>query len=237
MEERLQKVLARRGIASRRHSEEMMRSGRILVNGQTVWQPGMKVDAERDQITVDGKQIVQDESKKYLMLHKPCGYVSTVTDPQGRPTVLDLLPDDLGRIYPVGRLDKETSGLLLLTNDGEFAQKMLHPSKEIEKTYEAVVIGQVGPKQIQALREGVLLEDGPTAPAKVSVKRTLADKTVLALTIHEGRNRQVRHMLEAVGLRLHALHRSRFSFFTLTGLPLGKWRYLTEREIARCQQL
>ncbi len=231
MEERLQKILARYGIASRRHAEEMIAAGRVQINGQIVQELGYKVDAAAVEIKVDGKVMTKEEKRVYLLFYKPNSCLCTVTDPQGRKTVLDYFPAHLGRIYPVGRLDYDTSGLLLLTNDGDFAHRVLHPSHEIKKTYEASIKGPVSEKQLTILHRGVLLEDGKTAPATVKIARQNKEQTILHITIHEGKKRQVRRMIKAVGLSLLTLKRIQLGSLTLDGLKMGAWRYLTDAEI------
>lgn len=232
--ERLQKVLAHAGIASRRKSEELILAGRVKVNGEIVRELGKKVGAG-DYIEVDGKPI-REEKKIYILLNKPVGYLSTVDDPRGRRTVLDLLADVGGRVYPVGRLDYDTSGLLLLTNDGELTYKLTHPSFEVPKTYLVEVEGKPG-RELERLEKGIILEDGLTAPARVERVRTKGNRTFFHLTIHEGRNRQVRKMCAALGYPVKSLKRIRFAYLELGGLPEGQYRYLTEKEIKFLQGL
>jgi pseudouridine synthase len=236
--ERLARFLAHAGVASRRHAEALIAAGRVQVNGVTIREQGSRVDPARDVVRVDG-QIIQAGSRHvYILLHKPEGYLSTVSDPQGRPTVLDLLPAELRRlrVYPVGRLDNDTSGLLLLTNDGDFALRLTHPRYALEKHYEAVVQGQPTGASLHALRHGVVItEDNgrryKTAPATLDQIRHEGEHTRLTLTIHEGRKRQVRRMLATVGLPVLALKRTGVGDLTLGNLAPGKWRYLTEQEV------
>src|SRR6266566_2127247 len=204
--ERLARFLAHAGIASRRHAEELIASGRVQVNGVITTRQGTRIHPEHDIVTVDGKPVHALPKRVYLALHKPVGYVTTVRDPQGRPTILDLLPAELRslRVYPVGRLDIDTSGLLLLTNDGDFALRLSHPRYSLEKHYHALVQGCPTGAQLKALREGVDIteDDGRThrtAPAQVQILRRAGPNCWLTLTIHEGRKRQVRRMLAAVG--------------------------------------
>ncbi|MBX5455475.1 MAG: rRNA pseudouridine synthase [Thermogemmatispora sp.] len=237
--ERLARFLAHAGVASRRHAEALIFSGRVQVNGETVTTPATRIDPERDRITVDGRPIQAPERHLYLMLHKPAGYVSTVSDPQGRPTVLDLLPKELRhlRLYPVGRLDLETTGLLLLTNDGEFALQMTHPRFAPEKRYRALVRGHPSPNTLEQLRQGVMIkeDDGRlyrTAPVGIQQLHRTAAGTWLELRLHEGRKRQIRRMLASVGHPVLELQRVAIGPLTLGDLPPGAWRPLTEAEIA-----
>jgi pseudouridine synthase len=236
--ERLARFLAHAGVASRRHAENLIAAGRVSVNGLTIREQGSRVDPAHDIIKVDGRIVQVSDQQVYILLHKPAGYLSTVSDPDGRPTVLDLLPEELRRlrIYPVGRLDSDTSGLLLLTNDGEFALHLTHPRYALEKHYEALVQGQPSNTALNALRQGVVItEDNGrkhrTAPATLGGPRHEGDCTRLTLTIHEGRKRQVRRMLATVGLSVLTLKRVGIGTLTLGSLSPGKWRYLTEAEI------
>ncbi|HRC07209.1 MAG TPA: pseudouridine synthase [Miltoncostaeales bacterium] len=227
---RLQRALALAGVASRRAAEVMITEGRVTVNGD-VAELGRTVESA-DVIAVDGAQIRTERTVTYL-LFKPIGTVSTVTDPQGRPTVLDGFPDDV-RLYPVGRLDLNTSGALLITNDGELAHRLMHPSYRVPKVYEALVEGRVSAAGIRSLRDGVELDDGPTHPAKVDrMDRMHPGGTWLTLEIHEGRNRQVRRMCEAVGHRVLRLHRSRYGPLSLGRMARGQWRELTPQELTK----
>lgn len=222
---RLNAYLARAGIASRRASEEVIRAGRVTVNGRraglaTVVQPG-------DRVEVDGEPI-EPEPLAYVLLHKPAGVVTTARDPQGRSTVVGLV-DHEQRLVPVGRLDADTTGALLLTNDGRLAHRLMHPRYEVDKVYVAEVEGRPGPDALRRLAQGVVLDDGPTAPA---VARSLGPGRV-ELTLHEGRKHQVKRMLEAVGHPVSRLHRSRYAGLDLQGLPAGRWRELSAGEIER----
>jgi 23S rRNA pseudouridine2605 synthase len=236
--ERLQKIMAQAGIASRRKCEELIAAGRVKVNGQVITELGYKADFTRDTIEVDGREIAR-ESHVYYLLNKPAGYITSVTDPQGRKTVLDIMQGIEERIYPVGRLDYDTSGLLLLTNDGELANHIAHPRHEMDKVYEAVVKGMIEEKALQTLRQGVLLEDGMTSPAEaVCINRNKSEGTsVIHLTIHEGRNRQVRRMCEAVGFPVIRLKRLRLAFLTLKGVAEGEYRALTPEEVERLRRV
>jgi 23S rRNA pseudouridine2605 synthase len=224
--EKLQKVLARAGVASRRAVEILIMEGRVRVNGE-VADVGRRVDPLTDVLEVDGALVATNPDLVHYLLHKPAGVVTTAIDPQGRPTVLDLVPAE-PRVHPVGRLDLDTEGLLLLTNDGELTQRITHPSHGVEKEYLAQVEGTPSRGALRALREGVELDDGPTAPAKVSQ----VSPGVLRITIHEGRNRQVRRMCEAVGHPVSRLVRTRIGPLTDTALQPGEWRALTPDEVA-----
>ena len=231
MLERLQKIIAERGIASRRAAETMILAGRVSVNGQVVQVLGVKADPEQDDIRVDGEILPkQSATPVYVLLYKPAGYITSVSDPQKRRTVMDLLPQKT-RIYPVGRLDYATSGLLTLTNDGALTNGLLHPKREVLKTYECAVRGKVSQGQLRQLRNGIHLTDGLTAPAQAKIKKEGAAQTVVSLTIHEGRNRQVRRMMAALHLDVVWLCRKQFAGLTLTGLKPGQWRYLTKTEV------
>lgn len=232
MHERLQKVMAHAGVASRRHSEELIQAGRVKVNGQVVTALGTKVDPARDRIEVDGEPIGEHGEPVYIMLNKPVGVVTTLHDPQGRRKVTDLLADVQARVYPVGRLDYDTEGLLLLTNDGELSHALMHPAHEVPKTYVARVKGVPGGSSLQALATGVTLDDGPTAPARVRlIDAKPPSMAVVTITIREGRNRQVRRMFEAVGTPVILLRRTKLGPLELGKLPVGAYRYLTEQEV------
>jgi 23S rRNA pseudouridine2605 synthase len=229
-EVRLQKYLAEAGVASRRKSEELILRGRVEVNGAKVTELGTRVGA-CDVVRIDGKEVRRVEKKVYIMLNKPPGYVTTAKDQFSRKTVLDLIQGVEERIYPVGRLDYETSGLLLLTNDGELAFKLTHPGREIEKVYHARISGFLEEKDVKSFERGMRIEDYVTAPAKLKLVEKLADSSVVEVTIHEGRNRQVRKMFEAIGRRVLKLRRVATGPLRLGGLEEGRWRYLTEKEI------
>lgn len=229
--ERLHKYMARCGVASRRACEELIRQGRVKVNGRTVTQLGFQVEPDRDEVRVDGRVIRPVADLHYIMLHKPAGYVTTVSDPQGRPTVMELVPAS-PRLYPVGRLDLETEGLLLLTNDGPLAHRLMHPRYGVPKLYRVKVAGVVAPATLQRLRAGVLLEDGPTSPARVRLIRQEAGAALLEMELMEGRKRQVRRMCQAVGHPVLHLKRIGFGPLRLGRLPKGAWRPLTDAEVA-----
>jgi 23S rRNA pseudouridine2605 synthase len=223
--ERLQKILAQAGLGSRRACEELIAAGRVRVNGQAATL-GTRADPEADTIEVDGAVVGTRQGLVHYLLNKPAGVVTTAKDPQGRPTVVDLVPPE-PRVYPVGRLDAETEGLLLLTNDGDLAHRLTHPSFGVEKEYLADVEGTPSRGALRRLREGVDLEDGPTAPARAS----LAGDHTLRITIHEGRNRQVRRMCEAVGHPVRRLVRVRIGPVSDRRLAPGAWRALRQAEV------
>ena len=226
--ERLQKLIARAGVCSRRAAEDLITAGRVTVDGQIVRELGAKADTNQ-KIRVDGKPLHFDTEKIYLLLNKPRGYVSTAHDDRGRKTVLDLLGENFrGRVYPVGRLDLNSEGLLILTNDGDLTNALIHPRYEVAKTYRARISGDVTEEKLDRLRAGIELDDGLTAPAEVY----LLDADTVEVTIHEGRNRQVRRMFAAVGCDVKRLRRIKFAGLTLDGLKVGKWRSLTAAEVA-----
>jgi 23S rRNA pseudouridine2605 synthase len=222
---RLQKVLARRGFGSRRKADDLIAAGRVLVNGEPA-ELGRRVDVDHDRVEVDGVPISVRPGLVYYLLNKPAGVVTTADDPQGRPTVLGLVPA-APRVFPVGRLDIDTEGLLLLTNDGDLTHRLTHPSFGVEKEYLAHVDGKPGPKEMRKLRDGVQLDDGMTAPARAN----LVAPGLVKLTIHEGRNRQVRRMCDAIGHPVRRLVRTRIGPLADRGLKPGAWRSLTTDEV------
>ena len=231
--ERLQKYLASCGIASRRKCEEYILQGKVSINGKTVKELGIKVNPQTDKIYFEGKEIKKSkEQPVYILLNKPIGYVTTVKDQFNRDTVLDLVKVK-ERIVPVGRLDMYTSGALILTNDGDFVYKVTHPKHEIEKTYTVTLKGIIQNDEVEKLRKGVQIEDYTTKPAKVKILKIVQEKNIsrLEIIIHEGKNRQVRKMCEAIGKKVLALHRSKIGKIGVKDLKLGEWRYLTEKEI------
>lgn len=233
--ERLQKVMAQAGIASRRKSEEYIKQKRVKVNGQIVTRLGAKVSKE-DKIEVDG-QIISQEKKVYLLLHKPLNYVTTTDDPHGRPTVLDLIKDVKERVYPVGRLDYDSRGLLLLTNDGQLTYVLTHPSYLIEKTYQVEIKGYADINKLKKLATGLKLEDGLTAPAKLSSVSTKGRNTIFTLTIHEGKNRQIRRMCQKLGYFVVDLKRIRIGPLKLNNLKEGEFRFLNKSELNKLFKL
>jgi 23S rRNA pseudouridine2605 synthase len=231
---RLAKYLAHAGVASRRAAEAMIGEGRVSVGGEVVRDPARDV-GERSGVAVDGRAVGGVEERVVYMLNKPLGVLSTASDPYGRPTVVGLVRERSRRLYPVGRLDGDSTGLILLTNDGELAHRLTHPSFRVPKTYRVHVVGRVGERALRALREGVRLEDGVTT-ARAGVVRVasgLRSLDALEITIHEGRNRQVRRMCEAVGHRVEALERVAFGALELGGLGSGAYRRLSEEEVER----
>ena len=232
MEERLQKYLAECGIASRRKCEEYITQGKVQVNGKTITELGVKVNPEKDKITFEGKNVKQEERKVYILLNKPIGYVTTSDEQFGRDKVLDLVKVR-ERVVPVGRLDMYTSGALILTNDGDFVYKVTHPKHEITKTYTVTVKGIIKNEEVEQLRKGVKIDDYTTRPAKVKILKTDEEKDIsrLEITIHEGKNRQVRRMCESVGRKVIALHRSKIGNIGVKDIELGKWRYLKDFEV------
>lgn len=232
--ERLQKYLARAGVASRRKCEELITAGRVTVNGELVEELGAKV-VPGDVVWLDGKP-VEPEPLEYHLLNKPAGYLSAVSDPRGRRTVIDLVPSQV-RLFPIGRLDSDTTGLIILTNDGFLANGLMHPRFEVDKVYRAEVDGELTEADLESLRQGVALEDGPTWPAEVKVTGKHSGGSIVELVIHEGRKRQVRRMLEAVGHPVRALHRKRYAMLTEDGLAAGDSRPLTGEEIKALKKL
>ena len=235
MEERLQKLLSAAGVCSRRTAEDYITAGRVTVNGLPA-SLGQRADPERDKICVDGRRLGSRAAPVYLMLNKPQGYVTTLSDEKGRRTAADLVKDCGARVYPVGRLDLNSEGLLLMTNDGELAQRMTHPSHEVSKTYHVSVSGAVegAAERLSALTD---LEGEPIRPAQVSVLRTAGRTAELSVTVQEGKNRQVRRMCAACGLSVRRLRRVQEHTLELGILPSGAWRYLTEEEIQELKQL
>ena len=229
MEERLQKLLSAAGVCSRRAAETYLTAGRVTVNGEPA-RLGQKADTDRDEIMVDGRPLAPRAKPVYILLNKPRGYVTTLSDEQGRKTVAELVADCGARVYPVGRLDLDSEGLLLLTNDGDWAQHLLHPSHEVEKTYHVSVFGPVAgaAARLAAMTD---LEGEPIRPARVEVLRQTARTAVLAVTIHEGKNRQIRRMCARCGLTVKRLRRVQEGPLKLGNLPPGKWRDLSENEV------
>ncbi|MDA3937554.1 MAG: pseudouridine synthase [Actinomycetota bacterium] len=229
---RLQKFLARAGAASRRGSEDLMTAGRVAVNGETVSQLGSKVDPRVDVVTVDGKLVELHDGPTYLVLNKPAGYLTTMDDPQGRPTVADIMPREPAGLFPVGRLDMDTTGVLLFMTDGDLAFRVLHPKFHVEKRYVATVKGSPSTGDLESLANGIELEDGPTKPAEVRRVSSKQNSTVVEIVLSEGRKRQVKRMFLAIGHPVVTLHRASFGPVVLGDLPEGSTRPLTVQEIA-----
>ena len=237
MNMRLNKFMATCGVASRRACDEIIESGRVRVNAVVVKKLGTQVDTAKDIVAVDGKLIRMKNDFEYIMLNKPVEYITTVSDPQGRKTVLDLLPKTSKRLFPIGRLDYNTSGLLLLTNDGDLTQKLTHPSFEFGKTYVAVVQGDVNESELIKLRTGVDIGGWTTSNAQASVLRKLNGQSEVELVIHEGKNRQVRRMFDALGMKTKSLKRTSVGKLTLGNLKEGESRPLTEKEIKYLKEI
>lgn len=234
---RLQRFLARAGVASRRGSEDLMTAGRVCVNGAVVRELGAKVDPAADRVEVDGRPVTLGAAAAYYALNKPAGYVTTMSDPQGRPTVASLIPADApAGLFPVGRLDRDTTGLLLLTSDGELAHRLLHPRHHVWKVYRAVVDGEPSAGDLRALSEGIALDDGPTAPARVSLAWSEGRRAEVEIALREGRKRQVKRMLSAVGHPVTALRRVAFGPVELGELAEGATRPLSAEEVAALRE-
>lgn len=230
---RLQKYLAECGVASRRKAEQLIAEGVVSVDGATVREMGLKIDPSIQVVRCHGKLVEPKRQHTYILLNKPRGYVTTLSDPQGRPVVTSLVKDLKTRVFPVGRLDMDTEGALILTDDGELAHKILHPSHETNKTYEAVVKGFIGPENIRLLENGIDLDGKKTWPAKISRPRKLKTASRLVITIHEGRKRQVRRMFEAIGHPVINLKRIAYGRLHLGSLKSGSYRYLTPEELKK----
>lgn len=241
MEQRLQKLIAAAGIASRRHAEELITAGKVTVNGEVVNKLGAKADPEKDHVKVNGKLInpqLKSREKIYVLLNKPKGYLSSVSDPEGRPLVTELLPPSLGRIHPVGRLDFNTEGLLLLTNDGEFTNFITAARNQVEKVYEVKVKGVPSDAAIERLRRGVTLEDGTrTAPAKITKVSETQTNAWYEVILHQGRNQQIRRMFELIGHSVLKLRRARIGFLRDDKLKPGHWRFLSPPEVKAIHRL
>ena len=242
IEERLHKVLARAGIASRRHVEQMMTAGRIKVNGRTVKELGAQIDPDKDHVFVDGRRVKiaadQVGERVYFLLNKPIKVLSTAKDEQGRKTVLDVVVGaSEGRIYPVGRLDYDAEGALLLTNDGELTNLLIHPKHKVPKTYMVKVKGVPTDEQLAKLRRGIYLEDGPTGPCQIEVIKKAKVNTWVQVILTQGKNRQIKRMFWRIGHPVQRLVRTHFAGISTEGLEIGKYRALTKRELAYLQQV
>lgn len=229
---RLQKFLAESGVASRRKSEQLIEDGKVRVNGK-VAQIGDKINPKKDTVTVSGKKIVKTKEFTYILLHKPRGFITTMSDEMDRKCVAELIKDVPARVYPVGRLDRDSEGMLLFTNDGEFANAMTHPTKHVPKTYRVTVRPSISDEQITQLTTGIVIDDRKTAPAQVRVVTKEEGRVVLEIILYEGRNRQIRKMCEAVGLEVARLKRTAIGSIKLGMLKQGAWRELTEDEVRK----
>ena len=233
MKERLQKIIATAGVTSRRQAEKLITEGRVSVNNVVVSKLGEKADAEKDVIRIDGNVISTEKTKYYIVLNKPAGFVTTLNDPQNRPTIVDLLRDVPERVYPVGRLDYDSRGLLLLTNDGDFAQQIQHPRFQKPKVYKVKIQGRLAKEQLTQLSRGVKLDDGLFKPENLKIEK-YNDKSIwLRLTLREGRNRIIRRGFEAIGYRVASLMRESIGNLQLGALKEGSWRHLTKKEITQ----
>jgi len=237
IEERLQKFLAESGVASRRKSEELIKSGKIKLNGKIVTELGTKINPEKDVIEYNGNVIKKQNNKVYILLNKPIGYVTTVKDQFNRDTVMDLIKGVKEKVVPVGRLDMYTSGAILLSNDGEFVNKITHPKNEIEKTYNVTLVGEITNNEIQKLKSGVEIDNNGeryiTSKAKVKILKIDKEKNIsrVQITIHEGKNREIRKMCESINKKVLALHRTKIGDIDIKDLRLGSWRYLVQEEL------
>jgi pseudouridine synthase len=236
MKIRLNKFLAQAGVASRREADRMITQGRVSLNGEMVESLGTLIDEKTDKVRVDGKRIKSDTSHIYLLLNKPSGYLVTVKDPFQRPTIMDLLPSLKKRIYPVGRLDFDSEGLLLLTNDGDLAHRLMHPRFRVKKEYLIMVKIKPDSSSLVRLEKGIYLDGKKTAPAKIRILSTTKRGTRIKVELHEGRKRELRRMFEAVGHNVLSLKRVSFGSLSLGGLKKGQWRYLTREELARLKK-
>jgi len=230
--------MAAAGVGSRRKCEELISEGRVTVNGKVVDRLGMKVDPQKSEIRVDGKLVTLPDRNYYILLNKPAGYTSTKFDPFAKKTVLELVADVSANLHTVGRLDVDTEGLIILTNDGDLTYRLTHPSHEIGKTYVATVRGKVDEDDLDRLRTGIQLEDGVTAPAKAKLLNVSPDgrRSTVELTIHEGKKRQVRRMFNAIGHRVEHLIRTKIGSISIGNLKAGEWRYLTDDEVKRLKE-
>lgn len=230
--------MAHCGVGSRRKCEELIKQGRVFINGKQVTEMGVQVNVENDEVRLDHNKVLKlEEEKIYILLYKPRGTITSASDPRGRKTVLDHMGWKGSRIYPVGRLDYDTEGVLILSNDGEFAYEMTHPKHEVEKEYYCVVEGSPGPEAIKQLRQGVAINGFVTSPAKVTLIELQKEHSIFRMVIHEGKNRQVRRMFETVGHPVVYLRRERFGGLSLKGMQVGEWRKLTDKEVKTLKSL
>jgi len=234
---RLNRYISASGVASRRKAESIIRAGRIGVNGEIITDPANNINPERDKITLDGSHLVINSQKRYYILNKPTGVIVSIGDTHGRATVIDLMDEETKSVFPVGRLDKNTSGVLLLTDDGDLAHRLTHPSFGVKKVYRAEVAGKINEKDIQKIREGLTLDDGPTAPAEMKVLECNKNSSIVEITIHQGRKRQVRRMLKHIGHPVRTLERISFGGITAQDLPLGTYRPLKDGEVEMLKKM
>ncbi len=234
--ERLHKVMARAGIASRRRCEEMIVAGLVKVNGRVIKEPGTKVDPAADRIRVAGEALDPSLARQYILINKPRGYITTTSDEKGRKKVTDLLQGNNGRVYPVGRLDYDSEGLLLLTNDGDLTYALTHPGRQVPKTYQVRVAGVPEPVKLKQMEKGLLLEDGPTAPARVQFRGEREGNALLEITLHEGRKHQVKRMCAYIGHPVMRLKRIRFGDLRIDDLKPGQYRHLTGEELKKLKE-
>ncbi len=235
--ERLQKVIAQAGVCSRRRAEQLIEAGKVTVNGKVVNELGVKVDATKDKIRVNGEEIYIDDERVVILFYKPSRVITTMDDPQKRSKVIDYIDVDY-RVFPIGRLDYDTEGLLLLTNDGELANQLMHPKYLVQKVYEVTIKGELKKEDLKILREGVQLTDGVTAPAQVNIISALQkNRSLISIMIYEGRKRQVRRMFDTLGYEVEKLKRTEYSFLNLGQLNSGEYRFLSKKEIARLKTL
>lgn len=229
---RLQKFLANCGVCSRRNAEKLILDGKVSINGKVVTELGTKINPELDKVVCEGKEVINENSYVYILLNKPIGYVTTVKEQFGRPTVMDLIKDVDCKVVPVGRLDMYTSGAIILTNDGDFIYKVTHPKNEVEKTYNVTVKGIVNNNDVKQLENGVKIDDYISGKAKVKILKTDEKKNIsrIQITIHEGKNREVRKMCTAIGKSVVALHRCKIGNIDVKDLKIGEWRYLSKKE-------
>jgi 23S rRNA pseudouridine2605 synthase len=237
MTERLQKIMSEFGVASRRKCEEMIAAGKVKVNGRLITEQGYKADKAKDIIEVDGKILKDSGDKIYIMLNKPTGYITSVKDQFGRPTVMDLLKGINVRVFPIGRLDYDTEGLIILTNDASLTYRITHPKHNVDKTYRALVLGEVTQKDVFSISQGIEIEDYVTAPGKLEIVKYAKGNSLIDITIHEGKNRQVRKMCSAIGHDVLRLKRIRIGRIGLESIKTGEWRYLTDSEIKYLKEL
>ncbi len=237
MKQRINRILSQAGVTSRRNADELIRNGRIMLNGQRVLEMGVKAEWGRDSIRLDGREIPGPRDRFYIILNKPFGYISSLNDPEGRPVITDLIKDIPRRLYPVGRLDFDSLGLLLMTDDGDFSYRLTHPKYHVPKTYKVTVSGTVTPEALENLRQGVKLDDGYSGNSKASLIRQKGDRSVIRVTVYQGRNRMVRRMMEGIGCNVIQLMRTGFGSLEIGNLKVGKYRYLTEDEVNDLKQM